>query len=74
VTELAPARRAGHELVRVAPLRASGYRLLMQTLAAEGNTAEALRVYDSLCTTLREQLGVAPSDGTRVLHTRLLGG
>ena len=70
--ELAAARRAGRELVRVAPLRETGYRLLMETLAQEGNGAGALRVYDSLCRTLRDQIGVAPSEATRELHAQLL--
>lgn len=71
-TELAAAIRAGRELIRRAPLRETGCRLLMSALAAEGNTAEALRVYDKLCETLREQIGVAPSEPTRTLHTQLL--
>jgi DNA-binding SARP family transcriptional activator len=71
-TELAAASRAGRELVRRAPLRETGYRLLMSALAHEGNTAEALRVYDTLCTTLRDQVGVSPSEATRALHTDLL--
>ncbi len=70
--ELAAARRAGRELVRIAPLRESGYRLLMEALAREGNGAEALRVYDTLCATLRDQIGVAPSVATRELHAHLL--
>ena len=30
------------------PLRESGYRFLMEALAAEGNVAEALHVYSQL--------------------------
>ena len=41
-TELAGAERAGRQLVRLAPLRESGYRYLMQALAAQDNLAEAL--------------------------------
>ena len=44
-TELAGAVRAGRQLVRLAPLRESGYRYLMQALAAQDNLAEALSVY-----------------------------
>ena len=47
-TELAAAERAGRSLVEAAPYRESGYRLLMEALAARGNVAEALRVYDRL--------------------------
>lgn len=71
-TELAAARRSGRQLIALAPYRESGYRQLMEALAAEGNVAEALRVYDQLCALLRENLGVAPSAATRELHGRLV--
>ena len=71
-TELAAAVRAGRQLTRLAPLRESGYRYLMQALAAQGNLAEALGVYGQLSTCLRDQLGVSPSPATRELHQRLL--
>ena len=44
----------------------------MAALAARGNSAEALRVYDSLVRLLSEELGVVPSQPTRELHARLL--
>lgn len=47
-TELATAERAASELIGRAPFRESGYRVLMAALAARGNTAEALRIYDDL--------------------------
>jgi SARP family transcriptional regulator, regulator of embCAB operon len=71
-TELATAERASRELVSRAPLRESGYRLLMSAHAAQGNTAEALQVHDELRVLLRNELGVAPSAPTRALHTELL--
>jgi DNA-binding SARP family transcriptional activator len=71
-TELVAAVRAGRQLTRLAPLRESGYRHLMQALAAEGNLAEALGVYAELCECLRDQLGVSPSPATRELYERLL--
>jgi len=71
-TELAAAVRAGRQLTRLAPLRESGYRYLMQALAAQDNLAEALRVYAQLSDYLRDQLGVSPSPGTRELYERLL--
>jgi SARP family transcriptional regulator, regulator of embCAB operon len=71
-TELASAERAGRRLVQLAPLRESGYRYLMQALAAQDNVAEALAVYGQLCHCLREQLGVSPSPATRALYQRLL--
>jgi DNA-binding SARP family transcriptional activator len=70
--ELAGAVRAGRQLIRLAPLRESGYRYLMQALAAQDNLAEALHVYGQLCDCLRDQLGVSPSPATRELHRRLL--
>jgi DNA-binding SARP family transcriptional activator len=71
-TELAAAVRAGRQLTRLAPLRESGYRYLMQALAAQGNLAEALGVYSQLSECLRDQLGVSPSPATRELYERLL--
>ena len=59
--------------MRLAPHRESGYRLLMQALVARGNDAEALLVYESLRVRLREDLGVAPSAQSQVLHRTLLG-
>jgi SARP family transcriptional regulator, regulator of embCAB operon len=71
-TELAAAVRAGQQLILLAPLRESGYRYLMQALAAQDNLAEALGVYGQLSECLRDQLGVSPSPATRELHQRLL--
>jgi DNA-binding SARP family transcriptional activator len=71
-TELAAAVRAGRQLVRLEPYRESGHRLLMQALDAEGNTAEALLVFDALRGLLRDELGVTPSEPTQALHRRLL--
>jgi SARP family transcriptional regulator, regulator of embCAB operon len=70
--ELAGAVRAGRQLVHLAPLRESGYRHLMQALAAQDNLAEALQVYGQLCDRLRDQLGVSPSPATRKLYQELL--
>jgi DNA-binding SARP family transcriptional activator len=71
-TELAGAVRAGQQLIQLAPLRESGYRYLMNALAAQDNLAEALAIYGQLCDTLREQLGVSPSPATRDLYQQLL--
>jgi SARP family transcriptional regulator, regulator of embCAB operon len=71
-TELAAAVRAGRQLTRLAPLRESGYRYLMQALAAGGNLAEALDVYGHLSGCLRDELGVSPSPASRQLYERLL--
>jgi DNA-binding SARP family transcriptional activator len=71
-TELAGAERAARRLVERAPLRESGYRLLMDTLAAQGNVGEAMRVYDIARTTLREELGLTPGPAIQEAHGRLL--
>jgi SARP family transcriptional regulator, regulator of embCAB operon len=71
-TELAAAVRAARRLVELEPYRETGYRILMDALDREGNTAEALRVFDSLRCRLRDDLGVTPSPATQDLHRRLL--
>ncbi len=71
--EVAGAVRAGRRLIALDPLRESGYRYLMQALAAQDNLAEALAVYVQLSDLLREQLGVSPSPTTRALYQQLLG-
>lgn len=58
---------------RPAPFRESGHRLLMEALAARGDVAEALRVYEELRVLLRDELGTPPSPATKALHRRLLG-
>jgi len=72
-TELAAAVRSSRRLVELEPYRETGYRLLMEALEHQGNTAEALLVYESLRTRLRDDLGAAPSPGTQELYRRLLG-
>jgi DNA-binding SARP family transcriptional activator len=71
--ELESAVRSGRDLIRLAPHRESGHRALMRALAAEGNDAEALGVYERLRVRLREDLGVAPSSPTQELYRTLLG-
>ena len=71
--ELNTAERTARALIRQAPFRESGYRYLMEAVAASGNAAEALNVYETLRTLLREELGVAPSPATQDLHRALLG-
>jgi SARP family transcriptional regulator, regulator of embCAB operon len=70
--ELGGAVRAAQQLIRLAPLRESGYRFLMRALAAQDNLAEALHVYGQLSDCLRDELGVSPSAATRELYERLL--
>ncbi len=71
-SELAPGERVARELVAVAPYRERGHALLMQILAARGNGAEALRVYEALRQRLGEDLGAAPAPELRELQARLL--
>jgi DNA-binding SARP family transcriptional activator len=59
-------------LVKEAPYRESGHRLLMESLAAEGNIAEALQAFEELRQLLRDELGTAPSAATQEVHARLL--
>ena len=72
-TSTAPSARR-RELVRAAPLREAGHRLLMEALAARGEVAEALAAYERLRVLLREELGTAPGGAVRALHERLLTG
>lgn len=60
------------EAVRLHPFRESAYRLLMRAHAAHGNSAEALRVYESCRTLMASELGVPPSPETKALHGELL--
>lgn len=71
--ELNTGERTARLLIRQAPFRESGYRYLMEALAESGNAAEALNVYESLRTLLREELGATPSPATQDLHRALLG-
>lgn len=72
--ELASAERSARALIKLAPYRESGHRLLMEVLAARGNVAEALLAYEDLRQLLREELGAAPGPATQALHKRLLQG
>ena len=72
-TELPGAERAARTLVDRSPLRETGYALLMDALAAQGNVAEAMRVYDRARTTLDQELGITPGRAIQEAHARLLG-
>jgi len=72
--ELTSAERAARELISAAPLSELGYRLLMEILAARGDVAAALQVFDLLRVALRDELGIAPGPAARALHERLLVG
>lgn len=72
--ELASAERAAKSLIELAPYRESGYRLLMQVLAARDNVAEALTIYEGLRKLLKQELGASPGAATQALHRQLLQG
>jgi DNA-binding SARP family transcriptional activator len=71
---LAGAEAAARELVRSAPLRESGHRLLIEALDARGEVATAVAAYEELRVLLRDELGMAPGEAVRVVHERLLRG
>jgi DNA-binding SARP family transcriptional activator len=71
--ELPVAVNRAREVVRAEPFRESGHALLMRALAAQGDVAEALRIYEVLRRRLREELGAAPGTRLRALHDELLG-
>jgi DNA-binding SARP family transcriptional activator len=70
--ELDLAERAARSLTSRARYRESGHRLLMEVLAARGNVAESLLVYEALRRRLRDDLGIAPSNEVQALHAELL--
>ena len=72
-TELPGAERAARKLLECSPLRETGYALLMDALRAQGNVAEAMRVYDRARTTLDRELGITPGHAIQEAHSRLLG-
>ena len=73
-TELESAERSARAIIKLAPYRESGYRFLMEVLAATGNLGEALLTYEHLRRTLREELGASPGPATQEVHKRLLQG
>ncbi len=71
-SQLSSVERAARSLIESEPYRESGYVLLMEACAAQGNVAEGLRVFETLRTLLREELGTSPSPETIAAHERLL--
>jgi predicted ATPase/tetratricopeptide (TPR) repeat protein len=64
--------RAARTLIESEPYRESGYVLLMESLAAQGNVAEGVRTFERLRTLLRDELGTTPSPEALAAHERLL--
>jgi len=71
--QLGSVERSSRALIASDPYRESGYTLLMQALAARGNAAEAMRVFDQLRRLLRDELGATPSAEALAIYDRLLG-
>ena len=70
--EFALAVEAGKELVALDAFREGSHQLLMQAHAANGNRAEAMRVYHHLRALLADELGTAPGPDTEALYLALL--
>jgi DNA-binding SARP family transcriptional activator/tetratricopeptide (TPR) repeat protein len=70
--QLASVERAARALIDTEPYRDSGYVLLMEALAARGNVAEGVRVFERLRTLVRDELGTTPSPEAIAAHERLL--
>jgi DNA-binding SARP family transcriptional activator len=70
--QLGSVKRAAQGLIEAEPYRESGYVLLMEALEAEGNVAEALRIFERLRALLRDELGITPSPYAIAAHERLV--
>lgn len=62
------------ESVGLAPFRESSWRRQMRAHAAAGDRAEALRAYERCARLLEAELGVGPTEETRVLAERIRAG
>lgn len=56
------AMQAAYAAVQAEPLRESAHRTVMRVHLAEGNPAEALRVFHRFRILLRDELGISPTD------------
>src|SRR5215208_1185488 len=72
--ELGAAEQAARAAIAAAPFRESAHRLLMEVHEAQGNPAEALRVFEELRILLRDELGTAPGQAALAVHERVLRG
>jgi DNA-binding SARP family transcriptional activator/ABC-type branched-subunit amino acid transport system substrate-binding protein len=70
--EVARAVRQAQEVTELEPFRESGYRRLMESHAAAGNPAEALRVYERCRRFLADELGAYPSAETEAAYLEIL--
>jgi len=65
------AAAAARRLLLQDPLNEAAYRTLMQIHADESQTAQALKLYDSLWDRLHRELGVRPEPATVALHDQI---
>jgi DNA-binding SARP family transcriptional activator len=70
--ELADAVQAAEDALGIEPFRESTYRALMKALAAAGNRAEAVTVFERCRRLLRDELGVPPSADTLAVYEAVL--
>jgi TolB-like protein/Flp pilus assembly protein TadD len=62
---------AARRLLSLDPLSEEAYRTLMRVHADEGQTAQALKLYDGLWDRLHRELGVRPEPETVALHDQI---
>lgn len=67
-------RELAHKLLELDPLDEVGHRLQMQLLALDGQRNGALLQYETLCTILRSELDVEPSEESRRLYEQIAAG
>ena len=65
------AAEAARRSILLDPLREAAHRTLMQVCADQGQTAQALKLYESLFERLHRELGVQPEPLTVALHDRI---
>jgi DNA-binding SARP family transcriptional activator len=70
--ELADALQLAEDAFAIEPVRESTYQNLMRALAAAGNRAEALRVYERCRRVLGDELGVPPSPATEAIYNEIV--
>lgn len=64
--------RYAQQLLRLDPLSESAYSYLMEAHAASGDRTQAMQTYHRCMTTLREELGLDPSQSIQDLYQHLL--
>jgi predicted ATPase/DNA-binding SARP family transcriptional activator len=72
--ELKRAEATARRLIAIDPLRESGHRQLMTTLATMGQRAAAVSQYETLKSLLDEELGAEPSAATIRLYEAIVDG